>query len=158
MNRFYRPKHGLGSFGLLAMTLMTLGSTAPLAAREPSFIMSQGVLPGTGAPAPSAAAAVISQTNAQRSRHGLPPLAVDAQLMHSARNHAQWMASNRNLSHGQGVAENIAMGQASAGEAVRSWMNSSGHRANMLGSGYTRIGVAVAYSSNGTPYWCQQFR
>ena len=50
------------------------------------------------------------------------------------------------------------MGQPSASEAVRSWMNSSGHRANMLGSGYTRIGVAVAYSSNGTPYWCQQFR
>lgn len=125
------------------MTVMTLGSTAPLAAREPSFIMSQGV---------------VSQTNAQRARNGLPPLVVDSQLMQSARSHAQWMASNRNLSHGHGVAENIAMGQPSAGEAVRSWMNSSGHRANLLGSGYTRIGVAVAYSSNGTPYWCQQFR
>jgi uncharacterized protein YkwD len=101
---------------------------------------------------------VISQTNAQRARHGLAPLAVDSQLMSSAGRHAQWMASNRNLSHGHGVAENIAMGQGSAGEAIRSWMNSSGHRANILGSGYTRIGVAVAYSSNGTPYWCQQFR
>ena len=158
MNRLDPTKTCFCSFCLLAMTMMALGLTTPLAAREPSFIMSQGVMPGAGAPAPSAASAVISQTNAQRARHGLPPLAVDSQLMHSAHSHAQWMASNRNLSHGRGVAENIAMGQPSAGEAVRSWMNSSGHRANMLGSGYTRIGVAVAYSSNGTPYWCQQFR
>ena len=56
------------------------------------------------------------------------------------------------------VAENIAMGQTSASEAVSSWMNSSGHRSNMLDGGHTRIGVGVAYSSNGTAYWCQQFR
>ena len=147
-------KNTFFSFGLLAMALASLGWGASVAAREPSFIMSQGAVAG----AAGADGSVISQTNAARARHGLPPLAVDSQLMNSARNQAQWMASNRNLSHGHGVAENIAMGQASASEAVRSWMNSSGHRANMLGSGYTRIGVAVAYSSNGTPYWCQQFR
>ncbi|MEI7780609.1 MAG: CAP domain-containing protein [Planctomycetota bacterium] len=147
-------KNTFFSIGLLAMAVTSLGWGATAAAREPSFILSQGSVDGVA----GADGSVISQTNAARARHGLPPLAVDSQLMNSARNHAQWMASNRNLSHGHGVAENIAMGQASAGEAVRSWMNSSGHRANMLGSGYTRIGVAVAYSSNGTPYWCQQFR
>lgn len=147
-------KNTFFSFGLLAMALASLGSSASVTAREPSFIMSQDAVAGVG----GADGSVISQTNAARARHGLPPLAVDSQLMNSARNHAQWMASNRNLSHGRGVAENIAMGQPSASEAVRSWMNSSGHRANMLGSSHTRIGVAVAYSSNGTPYWCQQFR
>jgi len=68
------------------------------------------------------------------------------------------MAQNRNMSHGSGVTENIAMGQTSASEATASWMQSSGHRANMLGGGHTRIGVAMARSANGTAYWCQQFR
>lgn len=103
-------------------------------------------------------AAVVAQTNAARARSGLPPLAVDPGLMTRARNHARWMAGNRNLAHGHGVAENIGMGQTSASEAVSSWMNSSGHRANMLDGGHSRIGVGVAYSSDGTPYWCQQFR
>ena len=102
--------------------------------------------------------AVIARTNAARARSGLPPLAADEQLMNGARNHARWMARNRNLSHGTGVAENIAMGQTSASEATSSWMQSSGHRANILDSGHTRIGVAVAHSADGTAYWCQQFR
>ena len=78
--------------------------------------------------------------------------------MQGARNHAHWMASNNNLSHGSGVTENIGMGQTSSGEIVNNWMNSPGHRSNILDGSLTRIGVAVAYSSNGTPYWCQQFR
>ena len=102
--------------------------------------------------------AVIERTNAARAQRGLPPLQIDASLMNGARNHARWMAGSRSLAHGGGVAENIAMGQVSAGEAVSSWMNSSGHRANILDGSHTRIGVAMAYSSNGTPYWCQQFR
>lgn len=142
------------AFGLLAVTALASFATSPLDAREPTIVIAERPVFETESPEMS----VISQTNSQRARHGLPPLAVDSQLMSSAGRHAQWMASNRNLSHGRGVAENIAMGQGSAGEAIRSWMNSSGHRANILGSGYTRIGVAVAYSSNGTPYWCQQFR
>lgn len=142
------------AFGLLAVTALASLATGPLDAREPTIIVAERPVIETESPE----MAVISQTNAQRARYGLPPLAVDSQLMGSASRHAQWMASNRNLAHGHGVAENIAMGQGSAGEAMRSWMNSSGHRANILGSGYTRIGVAVAYSSNGTPYWCQQFR
>jgi uncharacterized protein YkwD len=142
------------AFGMLAVTALASLVTAPLDAREPSIVIAERPVIETASPEMS----VISQTNAQRTRHGLAPLAVDSQLMHSASRHAQWMASNRNLSHGSGVAENIALGQGSAGEAMRSWMNSSGHRANILGSGYTRIGVAVAYSSNGTAYWCQQFR
>jgi uncharacterized protein YkwD len=139
---------------LVALSVLAAVVTSPVEAREPSIVIAARPVIETSSPE----MAVISQTNAQRSRHGLPPLAVDSQLMSSASRQAQWMASNRNLSHGSGVAENIAMGQGSAGEAMRSWMNSSGHRANILGSSYTRIGVAVAYTSSGTPYWCQQFR
>ena len=141
-------------FGLLIVTILAAFPATTLDAREPTIVVAERPVIETSSPEMS----VISQVNAQRGRHGLAPLSVDSQLMSSANRHAQWMASNRNLSHGSGVAENIAMGQASASEAMRSWMNSSGHRANILGGGYTRIGVAVAYTSSGTPYWCQQFR
>lgn len=101
--------------------------------------------------------AIVDRTNAARARRGLPPLVADASLMAGARRHAAWMARNRSLSHGQGVTENIAMGQSSADEAVADWMRSDGHRANILGS-HGRIGVGVAHAADGTAYWCQQFR
>jgi uncharacterized protein YkwD len=101
---------------------------------------------------------VIDQTNAERARYGLPPLMADQQLIQSARAHGTWMARSRRMQHtSRPVAENIAMGQNSASEAVRSWMSSSGHRANILSRGHRRIGVSAYTSSNGTVYWTQQF-
>ena len=101
---------------------------------------------------------LIEETNARRAQYGLPQLELDEQLMRSARQHGQWMASNRSLQHTRmPVAENIAYGQRSAAEALRSWMNSSGHRANILARGHRRLGVAAYTASNGGIYWCQQF-
>jgi uncharacterized protein YkwD len=101
---------------------------------------------------------VIQKTNAERVRRGLRPLRVDARLVRSARRHTAWMTRRRSLQHTTApVGENIAMGQSSADEAVRSWMNSPGHRANILSAGYTRIGVAAYETTSGTIYWCQQF-
>ncbi len=103
-------------------------------------------------------ARVIEKTNAQRLRRGLRPLVVDAKLVRSARRHAAWMTNNHSLVHTTAsVAENIAMGQNSSGEVVNSWMNSSGHRANILNPGHRRIGVACYVSRSGTIFWCQQF-
>ncbi len=103
-------------------------------------------------------ARVVERTNAQRARHGLPPLSVDQKLLSSARRHAAWMTNSRSLTHTtQPVGENIAMGQRSSAEVINSWMNSSGHRANILNPGYTRIGVAAYVTPGGTIYWCQQF-
>jgi uncharacterized protein YkwD len=101
---------------------------------------------------------VIEQTNAQRARHGLPPLIVDQRLVQSARAHTAWMTRSRRLRHtSRPVAENIAMGQQSAQEAVRSWMSSSGHRANILSRGHRRIGVSAYSTPDGTVFWTQQF-
>jgi uncharacterized protein YkwD len=101
---------------------------------------------------------VIEHTNSQRARYGLRPLRVDLGLIGSARRHTQWMTRNHTLQHTSiGVAENIAMGQNSPTEVLNAWMNSSGHRANILNSGYTRIGVAAYRTPQGTTYWCQQF-
>jgi uncharacterized protein YkwD len=102
---------------------------------------------------------VVAYTNQERARYGLPPLKVDKELMATAREHAAWMTENQALVHtSQPVAENIAMGQPSSGEVVQAWMNSSGHRANILNAGHGRIGVAAFRTVSGVIYWCQQFR
>lgn len=101
---------------------------------------------------------IVVNTNRQRARYGLSPLEVDANLVKSARLHCAWMTRNRRLQHTrQAVAENIAMGQRSSTEVVRDWMNSSGHRANILNRSHRRIGVAAYRTESGTIYWCQQF-
>ncbi|MBI3467658.1 MAG: CAP domain-containing protein [Planctomycetes bacterium] len=101
---------------------------------------------------------MVKYTNAQRAKHGLAPLVVDARLLQSARGHAAWMTNAHTLRHTTApVAENIAMGQTTSYEAVQDWMNSSGHRANMLGRGYTRIGAAAYTARNGRRFWCLQF-
>jgi len=102
---------------------------------------------------------VIDHTNAERARYGLPALEVDDELMESARGHATWMTLNQTVQHTrQPLAENIAMGQRSSQEVVQCWMNSSGHRANILNAGHRRIGVAAYRTIQGTIFWCQQFR
>jgi uncharacterized protein YkwD len=101
---------------------------------------------------------VVSYTNEERARYGLPPLQVDKELMETAREHAAWMTRNHAMVHtSRPVAENIAMGQPHSSDVVRAWMNSSGHRANILNAGHRRIGVAAFRTEGGTIFWCQQF-
>jgi uncharacterized YkwD family protein len=52
--------------------------------------------------------------------------------------------------------ENIAKGQKSADAVMTAWMNSDGHRKNILGTGYTKLGVGYV-NKNGTTYWVQMF-
>lgn len=101
---------------------------------------------------------VIAHTNVERQRYGLPPLEVDMNLVVSARRHTVWMTLNRALQHTfQPVAENIAMGQGSSQEVVVDWMQSPGHRANILNPSHRRIGVSAFRTPEGTIFWCQQF-
>lgn len=116
--------------------------------------------------------AVLDLTNAERTKAGLKPLQIDAALQRSAKQKSADMAKNRYFSHtsptygspfdqmkSNGVtyrsaAENIAMGQRSAQEVVTAWMNSAGHRQNILTASFTHIGIG--YDANGH-YWTQQF-
>jgi uncharacterized protein YkwD len=101
---------------------------------------------------------IIEGTNAQRARYGLPALEIDPALEASARGHAAWMTNHNSLQHtSAAVGENIAWGQQSTEEAVTDWMNSSGHRANILDPSYHKIGAAAYTASDGSIYWCQQF-
>lgn len=115
---------------------------------------------------------VVRLVNEIRSQNGLPSLKTDWELARVARIKSQDMADKGYFSHTsptygspfdmmknfgisyKSAGENIAKGQRSAQAVVNAWMNSSGHRANILNSSYTHIGVG--YSSKGN-LWTQMF-
>ena len=115
---------------------------------------------------------VVELTNAERAKQGLPALKVDAELSKVARIKSEDMQKNNYFDHNsptygspfdmmkkfgisyKSAGENIAQGQRTPEEVVQAWMNSEGHRANILNSGYTHIGVGYVESGN---YWTQQF-
>jgi uncharacterized protein YkwD len=101
--------------------------------------------------------AVIAETNQARVQAGLPELVIDCRLMGRARHHASRMASEGFFAHSSGATENIAMGQPHAVAVVRTWLNSPGHRANILSRRNARIGVAGVVGRDGKIYWVQQF-
>ncbi|HPD02076.1 MAG TPA: CAP domain-containing protein [Eubacteriales bacterium] len=128
-----------------------------------------------GAPLKSLEDEVVRLVNIERSRNGLGPLKNNWQAARVARIKSQDMINNRYFSHTSpaygspfkmmesfglrfsSAGENIAYGQRTAQEVMNSWMNSAGHRANILSKNYTDIGVGAAKSSNGTLYWTQMF-
>jgi uncharacterized YkwD family protein len=115
---------------------------------------------------------VIDLTNAQRSKNGLPALKHDTQLSGVAQKKSVDMAQNNYFSHTSptygspfdmmrdfGVTyrtagENIAQGQRTPQEVVNAWMNSAGHRQNILSTNFTHIGVGYEKSGN---HWTQMF-
>jgi uncharacterized YkwD family protein len=115
---------------------------------------------------------VIDLTNAQRSKNGLPALKHDTQLSGVAQKKSVDMAQNNYFSHTsptygspfdmmrdfgvtyRSAGENIAQGQRTPQEVVTAWMNSEGHRKNILSANFTHIGVGYEKSGN---HWTQMF-
>ena len=115
---------------------------------------------------------VLTLTNQERAKEGLKPLSTDSALMDSARAKSSDMSNNNYFSHtsptlgspfdqmkAKGIqykaaAENIAKGQRTAAEVVNGWMESPGHRANIMNGNFTHIGIG--YDAQGH-YWTQQF-
>ncbi|AVP64960.1 LysM peptidoglycan-binding domain-containing protein [Clostridium botulinum] len=118
---------------------------------------------------------VISLVNIERKKSGLPPLRTNWQLSRVARYKSQDMATKGYFSHNSSTygspftmmqnfglkfssaGENIAYGQNTPQQVMTSWMNSPGHRGNILSSAYTEVGVGVYKSSSGVYYWTQMF-
>ena len=120
---------------------------------------------------------ILRLTNIERQKHGLKKLQMDNRLAYSARYHANDMAindyfehdsyyrdSNNSLKKVCGIfdrisafanddhtAENISAGRSTAKATVDSWMNSTGHRKNILNKDYTKLGVGY-YSSDDSEY------
>lgn len=129
-------------------------------------------LPSTS-PDRSYAQQVIDLVNEERSKAGLSPVTESSDISAAAAIRAQEITIN--FSHNRpdgsyyntvldqsgisywGSGENIAYGQRTPAEVMNGWMNSQGHRANILNGSYTKIGVAYYQNSNGVTYWVQLF-
>ena len=120
---------------------------------------------------------VIRYTNRRRRKHGLARLNGDSLLHQAAQGHADEMdAVGRYLGHDsvdgrdpgdridetdylwRAYRENVASGQHTAKQVVKAWMQSPGHRANILSDNVSEIGIGFAIDDQGgSPYWVQKF-
>ena len=118
---------------------------------------------------------VLRLVNEERTKRGLNALKRASDLDALARAHSADMINRHFFDHNnpdgqspfdrmraagisyRAAAENIASGQRSAEAVMNAWMNSSGHRANILNATYTEIGIGAVKSSGGTIYWTQEF-
>jgi len=120
-------------------------------------------------------AEVVTIVNTERAKVGCPAVTADDRLTTAARGHSTDMAARDYFSHTspEGVefstritdagyrwsraGENIAKGQPTPAEVMTAWMNSAGHRANILTCAFKNIGVGVAADAQGTLLWTQDF-
>ena len=118
---------------------------------------------------------VVTLTNNYRQANGCGALRIDGRLVAAARAHSTDMVTKNFFDHtgsnGSNFvqreaaagyttgasAENIAWGYRSAQEVVTGWINSPGHRANIMNCSSIAVGVGLAYKADGTPYWTQDF-
>ena len=115
---------------------------------------------------------VVNLVNKERAKEGLAPLTMDWELARVAKYKSQDMHDKKYFSHTsptygspfdmmkkfdisyKSAGENIAQGQKSATQVMDAWMNSSGHRANIMNAQFTHIGVGYVKDGN---YWTQMF-
>lgn len=118
------------------------------------------------------ASQVAALVNAERAKYGLSALTVDTRVQQAALVRAKETAQSFSHTRPNGssfstalteagvsyrtAGENIAYGQTTPQQVMNAWMNSSGHRANILNANYTTIGVGYTVI-NGTAYWAQLF-
>ncbi|MEU0602648.1 CAP domain-containing protein [Streptomyces sp. NPDC006393] len=156
------PRHTAGGSSTAPKT-----TTAPTATATPS----------QSAPQPTATASgdtarVVQLVNAERAKVGCSPLTVNADLTKAAQAHSEDMAAHRNMSHTgsdgsspgdritragytwSSYGENVAYGYSTPEQVMSAWMNSPGHRENILNCGYKEIGVGLAQPGS---YWTQDF-
>jgi uncharacterized protein YkwD len=120
---------------------------------------------------------MVRLTNAERSRAGRAPLTMNPRLMKAAQLHAEQMVARGQMAHDLpgarypqtedrlaavqyrwlGYAENVAYGQPHPASALDSWMDSSGHRRNILDPSMTELGTGFARDRSGRPYYVQVF-
>jgi uncharacterized protein YkwD len=157
----------LGVMSCATITPLPTPSTSPPTGGAPS---------GTGA-ASAIEADIVRYTNEARKQAGLAPLRLSAGLLDAARIHAGQMAEQNTMAHTisdaryptlrdrldavgyayANAAENIAWNDRTPQSVVSGWMNSPGHRANILNAQLTEIGATMARNRRGEPYWIQVF-
>lgn len=133
-----------------------------------------GTTPGSGgdpgsetSEAEGYAAASVAYVNERRAENGLGALEVDPELTAVAQAWAEQMVAEQDLYHNPDLGEQVPAGYGAWGENIAyssdptridgMWWESDGHRANMLGSSYTHIGVAFVQDDQGTWWAVQNF-
>ncbi|MFB4213143.1 SafA/ExsA family spore coat assembly protein [Shouchella sp. JSM 1781072] len=132
-------------------------------------------LPGQNTQNLSMEQEVVQLVNAERAKHGLQPLKENWELSRVARFKSDEMRDRNYFNHTsptygsphqmirdfginyRASGENIAAGQTSAQAVFNAWMNSTGHRQNILSSNYTEIGIGYAQGGSYGHYWTQMF-
>ncbi|MEV7773382.1 CAP domain-containing protein [Kitasatospora sp. NPDC086791] len=130
--------------------------------------------PVGGGAAPSDAQAVVDLVNAERAKAGCGPVTAEPRLATAAQSHSDDMADRNYFDHASPEGyhadhrieatgyrwstwgENIARGQKDPAAVMDAWMNSPGHRANILNCAFKQLGVGVRTGSGG-PWWTQVF-
>ncbi|MER7755914.1 CAP domain-containing protein [Kitasatospora sp. NPDC097643] len=130
--------------------------------------------PVGGGAAPSYAQQVVDLVNAERAKAGCGPVAAEPRLASAAQSHSDDMANRNYFDHASPEGyhadhrieatgyswstwgENIARGQKDPAAVMDAWMNSPGHRANILNCAFKQLGVGVRTGSGG-PWWTQVF-
>jgi uncharacterized protein YkwD len=117
---------------------------------------------------------VVSWTNQSRVKAGCGRVRLDVKLSRAAYTHSSWMARTGTFSHvgARGssfvtrtkaagyttpMSENIAWGQRTGAAVVKAWMESPGHRANIVNCKAKAQGVGIAFKADGTPFITQEF-
>jgi uncharacterized protein YkwD len=150
---------------------------APMFAATPAFAASDAATKTVAVADVSAfETEVVKLTNVQRAKRGCSALRIDARLTKAARAHSADMVRTSSFSHtgsngstfvarevaagypkNGASAENIAWGQRTPKDVVTAWMNSAGHRANILDCSSIAVGVGLVYAKGGATYWTQDF-
>jgi uncharacterized protein YkwD len=152
----------------------TVASTTPTT--QPTTSPVPTSTPVTTTQTPTFESQVITLVNKERAANGLAPLVQNAALSRAASSYASVMASTDCMAHTCGpvpnfadrdvqagytpwttLAENVAAGQQTPDAVVAAWMNSPGHRANILNAAFRDIGVGVAKGGSYGIYWAQEF-
>ena len=160
-------------FAASAVALL-LGCAIPVGTPAPSVSTRAGSSAGKYG---ATEARIFDLINNERQHQGLPALVYNAQLDRMAKIQAENMAYFQKMAHtipeaqlptlgdraryvgypfGR-LAENVALGYPNAETAVQGWMNSSGHRRNILDASVEETGIGIARSSAGGLYYCQVF-
>jgi uncharacterized protein YkwD len=170
---------------IIVVTLPSTTTTTPVASppvSSPPVQAPPSTVPPAGIPTVPGVMSATEQTivdlvNQQRGLAGLAPLQGNSRLVKAAQIHSSDMARLGQMEHTlPGAAlpaledragyvgysysylgENIAFNFRDDNSVMNAWMNSSGHRANILNPNYTQIGVGIAYDGQGQPYYTQEF-
>ncbi len=147
----------------------------PVKAATPTAVEKPATPAQSGNAAGSYESQVVDLVNKERAAQGLAPLAYNAELSKVAEAKAADLRDKNYFSHTSptygspfdmmksfgirytAAGENIAKGYMSPSSVMDGWMNSPGHKANIMNTNFTEIGVGYVSGDNGTGYWVQMF-